>query len=444
MVKIIEKICSRLKNNKIKEWEVFLQQPKSFQLYLRRNQRELIQTNKNLGFSVRIHNGGMGFATSNLIAREAIDDTIKKANKMSKSSRKTKFSFPYDQRTKKVKIVDKRLKIKNSENTLIDFSNQIIDLAKENNVTISFAKLKAFDILTKIVNSEGLYKEKNETYFFIEISLKVEREFWTTRCVRRMKDLPLEKIKVWMDLAKQLHGIEPKTERTTVIFSPSIMVDAFVPVIGYHSSASSLKKKMTFFRLNEKIADRSLTIVDDGLYPFGLMTSSFDDEGNPQRNNQIIDKGIYRGFLYDQYYGLSMKKKSTGNGLRQRKTSYPIDDKFLIGPLNQPANLMINPGKKSLDDLIKETNHGILVHKFSCLSPSAESGDFASEIRNAVYIEDGELTSGIKGGIISGNILKILNKVSGISKQIDIVSGSTSFSGIMPYVRFEDVQVAGK
>ncbi|MFH0711490.1 MAG: metallopeptidase TldD-related protein, partial [Candidatus Aenigmatarchaeota archaeon] len=277
-------IVSRLKQNKIKEYEIYLQQPKSFQLYLRRNKKELVQKNENLGFSLRVHDQGMGFAVSDFLTKNSIDNVIKNSLSMARTSKPVQFQFPEQRASKNVKIIDKRLKFGEAERHLEDYARQMVDIAKESNVEISFAKLKAFDMKTQIRNSEGLFKERIETYFFLETSIKTSTsEFWTMRYARNLDDLPLEKITQWINLAKQAErGMEPKTEKTTVIFDPSIMVDMLTSVFNFHTAASSLKKKVSLFTPKKVFADKSVTILDDALHPFGLMTSSFDDEGVPQ------------------------------------------------------------------------------------------------------------------------------------------------------------------
>jgi predicted Zn-dependent protease len=444
VVESVDQVVERLKQQKIKDWEVYFQKPVSHQIFLRRNETELIQSTDTVGYGIRIYNKGLGFNSSNIIKPGVIDASIKDVSSLARISKKVKFQFPSSQKTKKVKIVDRSLEKENAENTLLEFSSQLVDLVKEKDIEISFAKLKAFDIMTEIVNSEGLEKTKNETYFFLELSLKAEREFWTSRYTRRIKDLSIETITEWIDLAKKVSiAVEPKVEKTSVIFTPNVMVDAIVPVMGFHCVASSLKRKISFF-LHSKQFSKDITVADDGLYPFGLMTSSFDDEGNPQKKNTVIEKGVFKNYLSDQLYANILNRKSTGNGLRQRPIYPLIDDRYTSQPHNQTSNPMILPGKKSLNNLISETDKGIIVYAFSWLDPNEETGTFSSEIRNAAYIENGEITKPIKGGIVSGNVFDLLKNVSCISKEFEITSGATAFSGIMPYIRFENVQIAGR
>ncbi len=51
----------------------------------------------------------------------------------------------------------------------------------------------------------------------------------------------------------------------------------------------------------EKVASENLTIYDDGLFAGGLRTGLFDGEGVPHQKTPVIEKGVLRNFLYDNY-----------------------------------------------------------------------------------------------------------------------------------------------
>jgi len=300
------------------------------------------------------------------------------------------------------------------------------------------------------VNSEGLDREKEETLLFTEICYKSSgggrlSEFWTTRYTRCLEDVSLASIEKWAELSKaNLNAKPPKTERLEVIFSPQVTCDLFVPVVNGQFTGLSLRQAISRFEEGETVADGTLSMIDDGLHPFGIQSSPFDDEGNPQSGTVLIDHGVFKNRVYDQYYGLEYRKGSTGNGLRQGMISFLVDEKFKAVPRNQTSNLEIEAGKKSLEELISEIERGLLVYKFSWANPDEATGIFASEIRNANLIEKGELLCPVKGGLITGDIFSLMKNVTGISNQPEIISGETAFSCIAPWLRFKDVQVAGE
>jgi predicted Zn-dependent protease len=176
-----------------------------------------------------------------------------------------------------------------------------------------------------------------------------------------------------------------------------------------------------------------------------LSSSPFDDEGNPQGVVTVIEKGVFQNYLYDQKYALNMEEKSTGNGLKSLKgTTVNLMNKNTISVRGSPTNLSVKPGKSNLETMISEVKNGILMEQFSWLNPDPMATSFSSEIRNAYLIENGEYSKVLKGGMISGKVFDMIKNISGISNQQFMESGATAFSCISPYIRFEDVQVAGK
>ena len=447
--RLLNRIEALLKRMKIGNYEVYMQIPEVTQLYVRRGERELINEVRQIGYSIRILDKGLGMACCNQTDDLSVKRCITQACKMARQSKAEKLVFPSQKPTCKVDIKDQR--IWNEPESVVDeFQKKLVEVAAKIGVELPFAKIRAFKIRSMIVNSEGLGREKEETLFFTEICYKSSgegklSEFWTTRYARRLEDMSLASIEEWAELSKaNLNAKSPKTERLEVIFSPQVICDLFVPVMNGHFTGLSLKQAISRFEEGETVADETLSMIDDGLHPFGIQSSPFDDEGNPQSKTALIDHGVFKNRVYDQYYGLEYGKESTGNGLRQGMVSFLVDEKFRAIPRNQTSNLEIAPGKKSLEDLISEVDRGLLVYKFSWANPDEATGIFASEMRNASLIEKGELVYPVKGGLVAGDIFSLMRNVTGISNQPEIVSGETAFSCIAPWLRFKDVQVAGE
>jgi PmbA protein len=59
------------------------------------------------------------------------------------------------------------------------------------------------------------------------------------------------------------------------------------------------------------VASEIVTIYDDGLMDGGLRTWKFDGEGVPQQKTVIIENGILRSFIYDNYTAKKEGREST-------------------------------------------------------------------------------------------------------------------------------------
>lgn len=445
---MLSKIKAELKAQGVNSYEIYMQVPVVTQLYLRLGEIEFRNEVKHLGYSVRILDKGFGMISSNQTEDAQIKQCIRNSLLMARQSKPEKFTFPPSKKSPQVDIVDKKIK-EQPENVVRDFAKDIAEAAEAEKVELPLAKVKAFHIKTFITNSEGLDKEKEETMLFTEISFKTSlggklSEYWTSRYSRRPKDIPIESLGRWAKLAKDnLKAKMPKTEKLEVILPPQAVCDLLVPVVGNHSTGRALKTGISKFEPGETVASKSLMVFDDGLHPYGLQSSPFDDEGNPQTRTAVIHNGVFKSYLYDQYYGLQYSEDSTGNAIRQSTTFFFVDNKFRTAPSNQTSNLSVQPGNKTLDELISEVSKGLLIHNFSWMAPNEASGSFGSEIRNASFIENGEIKHPIKGGIVSGNVFEVIKSITGISKQPEVTSGQTAFSCISPYLRFKGIQIAG-
>jgi len=431
-----------------KDYDIYLQSTEINEVHLEKNRVNFANKVFDSGYGIRILKGGIGFSASNIKSDELIKKTILNAIKSAEMTEKVKFEFPKQGKYPEVEVVGRRIKNK-GEQAVQEYAEQLLnEMSKD--VLLSFGKVRSYDSFTNIINSEGLDVQKEDTNFMVELSLIVKKnnvrmEFWPHEYRRRMQDLPMERIKKWIQIANdQTIAKGPKTEQTTVVFSPEVVLDGLGTVLGSHATGSAKVNDVSRLAVGEKVATDELTIISDGLYPFGLGTSGFDDEGVAQRKIPIIEKGVFKGFVYDQFYALKDNTKSTGNGLKQSDVFFMFDGKYGMEPGNQISNFYVKPGDANYEEMIEDIDHGILVEQFSWMDPDAITGKFSSEIRAGYYIKDGEIAEPIKGGLVIGNIFDMIQKIESISDKSEITSASNVLAGVCPYISFRDVQIAGK
>ncbi len=442
-----EEIISQTKKF-AKDYDIYLQSTEVNEIQLEKNRVNFVSKTFESGYGIRVLKGGLGFSASNVKSDEAIKQTILNAIKSAEMTEKVKFEFPRQEKYPEVEAIDKKIKNKGDE-AVRDYVEQLLNEIPKD-VLLSFGKVRTYDNSTNVINSEGLDVRGEDTSFMVELSLIVNKngvrmEFWPHEYRRRIQDLPMSEIDKWVRIAHdQTIAKEPKTEKTTVVFSPSTLLDGLGTVIGSHATGAAKVNDVTRVSIGEKIASEKLTIISDGLYPYGLMTSEFDDEGIPQKRIPIVDSGVFKEFVYDQFYALKDNTKSTGNGLRQSDVFYLFDGKYGVEPANQLSNFYVKPGDVSYEDLIEDISHSILVEQFSWLNPDPVTGNFSSEIRAGYYIKNGEISEPIKGGLVIGNVFDMIKKIDAISDKSVITSGGNVLAGVCPYISFKDVQVAGK
>lgn len=455
----IEAIRKILQEQKIGQWDIYVEKAEQYEIQLRNFNVEAVRGPvTNSGYSVRVikpknKKAGIGIGTSNSVQPEEVRRCLNTASIGADITEFPGYIMPRPKAFSTVKIADPEI-MSDAESVVKDKTEQFQSLLKQSkSVLPTFGKIRAYNVSTSINNSEGVEAEKKETLMYVELALKAKREgklaeYWPTLTVRRAEDLQLERqIPRWTKLAEDtLNAKAPKTKKTTVVLTPDTLGNLLPDTVGFHCLGSTLFKGVSRFNKGDQVGSKELTVFDDGLYDYGLGSSPFDDEGVPQSTIVLIEKGVHKNFLYDAMYGAALKADSTGNGQKLRQ----IDLKYSSLPSLQPTNIVVKPGNMSLEEMIATTKEGIYVEQFSAAHSDSLTTSFGSEIRNAYLIENGELSTPLKGGQISGLLLDgqnaegdktsgLISRVSGITREFRLARRC-----ITPYIRFEDVQVSGK
>jgi len=233
-----------------------------------------------------------------------------------------------------------------------------------------------------------------------------------------------------------LSALKPKpvsTQISKVILTPLALQDLFAYTLMAAIKADSIQRNQSPFKykLGTQVASKTLTIYDDGLYPGGLRTATFDGEGVPQQKTPIIEKGILQNFLYDNYSAKKDHKESTGNAARAT---------YLSTPNITTSNFHIIPGNKTHQQLLSETDEGFIIFYLQgAHSSNPVSGEFSVVANPCWKIKNGEITHSCNAIMIAGNIFELL-------KNITLIGANERQMGsiIAPWVLTESVKIIGK
>ncbi|MBN2424009.1 MAG: TldD/PmbA family protein [Calditrichaceae bacterium] len=184
-------------------------------------------------------------------------------------------------------------------------------------------------------------------------------------------------------------------------------------------SARALQQKSSYLEgmLDKKIASEKLTIIDDPGIKQGLGSREFDGEGIASKKRVIIDKGILKQYYIDNYYGRKLGMEPNGGS---------------------SSNVIFEYGTRSLDEMIKSMNKGILVNGFIGGNSNSTTGDFSFGIVG-LLIENGEITTAVNEMNISGNAKDFWNRLVEMGndpypysswKRPSMLFDSIAFSGI--------------
>jgi PmbA protein len=274
------------------------------------------------------------------------------------------------------------------------------------------ASLSEICLNTHLVDSNGEYLHHQSTGYLTHVTCKAEadgdRQIGSDSGFSNYFDnIKLESV------ARQSsqHAIENLGARTVssmkcpVVLRNSVAA-SLIDFLAASFSAEQLAKgrSMLAGQQGECIVSDRITLINDALYSGGMGTSPFDGEGYPSRKTLLIDGGFLTGALYDTYYARKNETESTGSAVRGIKSP----------PTIGYSNLYLQAGKKSVESLYQPIQKGILITDLMGLHTANSVTGHFSLGASGILIENGELTTPVKGFAVAGNILELLRRVTNV------------------------------
>ncbi|WP_019027284.1 metalloprotease TldD [Colwellia piezophila] len=167
-------------------------------------------------------------------------------------------------------------------------------------------------------------------------------------------------------------------------------------------------------KVGQQVTSELCTIVDDGTLADRRGSISIDDEGTPGQYNVLIEKGILKGYMQDKHNARLMGVKPTGNGRRESYAHLPMP---------RMTNTYMLAGESSPEDIIKSVKKGIYAPNFAGGQVDITSGKFVFTSSEAYLIEDGKITSPVKGATLIGNGPEAMKRISMVGNDLKLDAG---------------------
>ncbi|MEM3444845.1 MAG: TldD/PmbA family protein [Thermoplasmata archaeon] len=195
-------------------------------------------------------------------------------------------------------------------------------------------------------------------------------------------------------------------------------------------------------KLNERVLDERVSIIDDGLIENSLATAPFDDEGTPSRKTVLIDHGVLKTFIFDAYTAAEFNLKTTGNGIRSQRLS--SGRTFKSPPSPNFRNFVIEGETAFREEILKDFSPCLVVHAvLGAHTANPITGNFAVNIPIVFEYVNGEFKPR-RQGMLSGNIVEYLNREVVVSKERKNYYGTfTPTNFAMPDILIPDAVVTG-
>ena len=229
---------------------------------------------------------------------------------------------------------------------------------------------------------------------------------------------------------------------------PVIIDNGFGGVIfheacGHALEATSVARDSSVFagKLGEMIAPPCVSAVDDGTIPNAWGSENIDDEGNFQQKRLLIENGVLKTYMIDRLNARRMGMEPTGSG---RRESYRYE------PTSRMSNTFILPGNDKFEDMVKGIKKGLYAKKMGGGSVNPQTGDFNFAVNEGYLIEDGKITTPVKGASLIGNGRDILKNIDMVSDNLarsqgmcGSESGSIPTDVGQPAIRVTSITVGG-
>lgn len=275
------------------------------------------------------------------------------------------------------------------------------------------------------LHSNGFVGETSSTSFSTGASLTImdkgSRPAGGFRAGNRfLKNLPLPwevSQKAIFDTMRQIGQASIASGRYTMLIDNRV-ASSMISRLIQPMSGRSIQQKTSFLldMIDKQIASELLTIIDDPTIVGGMASRHFDSEGIASAKRVLIDKGVLKTYLIDNYYGRKLQVKPNGGST---------------------SNLIMGLGNRSQQQIIADTRKGILITSFNGGNSNQTTGDFSFGISGQL-IENGKITRAVNEMNISGNFKNLWNQL--------IETGNDPYpysSSQTPTLAFRDVDFSG-
>jgi TldD protein len=213
-----------------------------------------------------------------------------------------------------------------------------------------------------------------------------------------------------------LDGKPSPAGEMTVVVGPGGGGILFHEACGHGLEADHIHKDASVFKgkLGVRLASQLVTGVDDGTVPEAWGSFAVDDEGTPAQRTVLFQEGELLGYLYDRVRADHDGVPSTGNGRRQSYASLPIP---------RMSNSSILPGADHAEDVIAGTERGLYARTLGGGQVNPATGDFVFGVSEGYLIEDGRITSAVRGANLIGNGPQILAAIDAVADDFETRDG---------------------
>lgn len=279
-----------------------------------------------------------------------------------------------------------------------------------------------------IANSKGNFGYQRTTSFDYTCTVRTEDGRGSGWVGRNLKDAADFHADQEIEIAKRkaIESAEAKAlepGKYTVILEPAAAAGLISFMMNFFDARSAdegrsfLSRKGGGNKLGEQVYDPQVNMFADPWHPDAPVLP-WDGEGMPRERMAIIENGKVANLNYSRYW--AQKQGKTANA--------------------RPGNLLMSGGSKSIAELVKDTQKGILLTRTwyirlvdpqtVLLTGLTRDGTF--------YIENGQIKHPVKNFRFNESPVIMLNNIDELGKPVRVAGDESSFVMMIPPMRLRD------
>ncbi len=285
-----------------------------------------------------------------------------------------------------------------------------------------------------VINSSGVFKTSVTSPFLLDVKAVkddndvtvIENTGGSDYGAFSEKDFRASLSAKMDNAGKELIDMEPG--RYEVVLSPSATAE-FMGYLLALANGGTLDSNNSFFegKVGQKLFPETLTVTDDPLNP-RLVRTPYNDEGRLLGKLPVIERGVFRNFFIDNYYGNKLKMDKNGNS---------------------GSNIVIGKGKIPLSDMIKGIKKGLFIsnlHYMNFINPKETS--VTGLTRDGTFlIENGEIKNVVNNLRFTVKIEEVFRNAVEFEDREHVLARSGNYgefginTALAPHIKVKDFNI---
>ncbi|HPR17757.1 MAG TPA: TldD/PmbA family protein [Candidatus Cloacimonadota bacterium] len=286
-----------------------------------------------------------------------------------------------------------------------------------------------------IVNSNGVNKREINTPIYLECKAVSQKNEVTVLEVFGGENFALfDEEKFISSLVKKVQAagnelIDVEPGAYDVILAPRC-IGEFLQYLESSMTARSLDTKQSFFagKQNTKVFPENITLTDEPQNP-EMINFDYNGDGRYYQKTTLIEKGVYRNFLVENYYGRKLKMARNG-----------ADGEALV----------LQPGDKTLAEMISSIQNGLYISSLHYMNfINQKETSLTGLTRDGTFlIENGKITKVVNNLRFTEKISDIVGNIGELENEAHTVPfsdnyGEFSISSVrMPHVKVKGFRIS--